>query len=189
MSKLEDFVRKNRPEFDTFEPPDDLWQDISQELGPEKSNVRPLWFRTPVMRYAAAVLIVLSAGVGLYQLGRYSANSDRLAEAGKNTVNLAQINPELAQAEVYYTSLINQEKAMLNPAEVERLGLKDDFSQDLSVLDSTYQVLKKQLVTEPNKEPIVAAMIRNLQLRVEILREQIETLQRVGRYSRQQTQI
>lgn len=179
MSKLEQFIRDNRNEFDNFEPRADLWQEIDQQLKKEDTKVRPLWFRTPVMRYAAAAVILLLAGYGVFQLGRTSVKTE-------TSVNIAQINPELAQAEAYYTSLINEEKSLLDPKEIEALGLKDEFNEDLVTLDSAYRNLKKQLVSEANKEPIVAAMIKNLQLRVEIIRQQIETLQRVNQYKRKE---
>jgi len=182
MSKLERFVRDNRNEFDSFEPRADLWQEIDKQLRAEEKKVRPLWFHSSVMRYAAAVVILLVAGYGIFQLGKFSATDEPIATVEKPKPTLAQINPELAQAEAYYTSLINEEKALLNPQEIEELGLKDDFNEDLVTLDSTYQNLRKQLLVQPNKEPIVAAMIKNLQLRVEIIRQQIETLQRVNQY-------
>lgn len=184
MSKLEQFIRNNRQEFDTFEPGSDLWKGIEQKLQEkEKRSIRPLWFQTPMMRYAAAAVIVFVMGYGVFQLGRYSAGS---APEGTVNPNVTQISPELAQAEAYYTSLINEEKALLDPKEVEALGLKDDFTEDLVVLDSTYKNLKKELVTEPNKDRIIAAMVKNLQLRVEIIRQQIETLQRVNKNQRKE---
>ncbi len=181
MNKLEKFIRENRDEFDSFEPRPDLWQEIDKRLRKEEKPVRPLWFRAPVMRYAAAALVVLMAGYGVFHWGRKSALPDQLT-------TVAQINPELAQAEAYYTRLITEEKALLNPKEVEKLGLKDDFNEDLVTLDSIYVNLKTQLIAEPNKEPVVAAMIKNLQLRVEIIRQQIETLQRVNQYQRKEKQ-
>lgn len=177
MSKLEKFIQDNRSSFDSFEPRADLWQDIEKQLQKEAS-VRPLWFRQPVVRYAAAALVVLTVGYGIFQLGKYSG------KGAQTTPALASINPELAQAEVYYTGLINEQKSMLNPEEIRQLGLEKDFGEDLATLDAAYQSLKKQLLTEPNKDPIVAAMIKNLQLRVEIIKQQIETLQRVRGYKK-----
>lgn len=177
MEKLEEFVRRNRPEFDSHEPRPDLWQGIEMRLRTEKTpQVRNLWFRAPAMRYAAAAMIVFMAGYGVYELGRHSGQRDQ--------ATLAQINPELAQAETYYTALINQEKTLLNPQEIKSLGLADDFNNDLASLDSTYKNLKTALLTQPNKEPVVAAMIQNLQLRVDVIRQQIETLQRVRSYKK-----
>ena len=182
MSKLEKFIRQNRQEFDNQEPHPDLWRDIETRLHtqkpPTRATVRPLWFRTPLMRYAAAAMVVLVAGYSIYQLGRHSKQS----EIATNPATLAQVNPELAQAETYYTALISEQQLLLNPQELQSLGLSDDFTSDLASLDSTYRNLKTALLTEPNKDPVVAAMIQNLQLRVEIIRQQIETLQRIRSY-------
>ncbi|MDJ1499297.1 hypothetical protein [Xanthocytophaga agilis] len=187
MSKLEQFIRNNRQEFDTFDPGSDLWKGIEQKLNEkEKKSIRLLWFQTPMMRYAAAAIIVFVMGYGVFQLGRYSAEGTPEGRVATANLNVTQISPELAQAEAYYTSLINEEKALLDPKEVEALGLKDDFNEDLAVLDSTYKNLKKELVTEPNKDRIIAAMVKNLQLRVEIIRQQIETLQRVNKNQRKE---
>ncbi|MDJ1483734.1 hypothetical protein QNI16_24760 [Cytophagaceae bacterium YF14B1] len=187
MSKLEQFIRNNRQEFDTFDLGSDLWKGIEQKLNEkEKKSIRLLWFQTPMMRYAAAAIIVFVMGYGVFQLGRYSAGGTPEGRVATANPNVTQISPELAQAEAYYTSLINEEKALLDPKEVEALGLKDDFNEDLVVLDSTYKNLKKELVTEPNKDRIIAAMVKNLQLRVEIIRQQIETLQRVNKNQRKE---
>ncbi len=186
MRTLEKFIQDNREAFDSEEPSMDLWQKIDQNL-PAKPVVRPLWFQQSMMRYAAAALIVLTVGWGVYQLGRHSRDTE--LAINQPPVNLQHISPELVQAEMYYTSLIQDQKTLLNPAELQSLGLKDDFSKDLRTLDSLYINLKQDLLTDPNTDQIVAAMVQNLQLRVELLKEQIQTLQRARTYRRNQTQL
>jgi hypothetical protein len=174
--RLERFVQEHRDEFDCFEPRPDLWQDITQQLSPEKT-VQPFWFRNTIRRYAAAVLIVLGAGWSIYHLGRYTQRAD--IASVQQTISIAEISPELAKVEAYYTSLINQKKLQLNDADLKALGLEGNFDYDLMVLDSAYTKLRKDLYTEMNKEKIVNAMIQNLQLRTEIINQQIQTLRKI----------
>lgn len=46
------------------------------------------------------------------------------------------------------------------------------FLKDLSTLDSSYLLLKKQIVLSPNRDAIIKAMLQNLQLQAELLNRQ-----------------
>ena len=175
--RLERFVEDNREAFDALEPRSDLWLDISLKLLDKEEVSRPIWFRQTFWRYAAAVLILLSVGVGIFQLGRYTQRMD--AGLAFETAPLQEIAPELAKVEAYYTTLISEQRRQLQDADLQHLGLKGDFSRDLVSLDSAYNRLKRDLYKGTNKEQIVDAMIQNLQLRSEIIGRQIQTLNQI----------
>ena len=170
--KLKKFVQTHRDAFDSFEPRADLWQDISRELNrPPIRKVIPLYQR-PVWRYAAAVVVLVSVGIGLFKYGQHTA---QLSIAPP----LAAIAPEMAEVENYYLSVINEKKRERSAFDLKKLGVEKDFSGEISKLDSSYVQLKKELYTNPNKQPVIDAMVQNLQIRIGILNQQLEVLSRV----------
>src|SRR3712207_8596022 len=114
--RLERFVEENRDAFDALEPRSDLWLDISLKLLDKEEVSRPIWFRQTFWRYAAAVIILLSVGVGIFQLGRYTQRMD--TGIAFDTSPLQEVAPELAQVEAYYTTLISEQRRQLQDADL-----------------------------------------------------------------------
>jgi hypothetical protein len=116
----------------------------------------------------------------LYYLAKDSSDqsSSRTADTGQ-IKTLPEIAPQLSEVESYYTSLIQQKQAEISTYDLEALGMEDNLHQDLAGLDSSYNRLKRELISTPNKEQIMDAMILNLQMRMEILNKQLKTLERI----------
>ncbi len=173
--KLKKFAQDHREEFDTFEPRPDLWQDISREL--EKKQFRKVipFYQRAVWRYAAVVTLLVGVGYGLVQYGIGLGHDDKLVPIA----SLEQIAPEMAEVETYYLSVINQKKRERGTYNLRQMGVETDFKGELSKLDSSYAQLKKELYTNPNKQQVIDAMMQNLQIRISILNEQLEVLNRI----------
>jgi hypothetical protein len=60
----------------------------------------------------------------------------------------------------------------------QELDLGKDFANEINMLDSMYAVLKKDM-QNGNEENLVDAMILNLQLRIEILNQQLNIIQSI----------
>jgi hypothetical protein len=172
--KLKNFINEHRDEFDTFEPRPDLWQDISKEL-PQKKTARVI---------SAAVVLLIAA---VFVIRQYIPTNQTNDPAGATTTaaSLEKIAPQMAEVESYYTSLINEKKAQMGNFDLKSLGINDNLQQDIAVLDSAYAKLKTELLTTPNKEQIMDAMIQNLQLRMEILNQQLKTLEDIRKIKQQ----
>ncbi len=153
--------------------------DLSLRLLEKEEISKPIWFRQTFWRYAAAVIILLS-GLRVYQQARYTQRIDTSYSVAQ--APLQQVAPELAPVEAYYTSLISQQRQLLNDEELKNLGLGKDFERDLATLDSAYAKLKKDLYKDVNKEQITNAMIQNLQMRADIIGKQIQTLNQIKKY-------
>jgi len=191
---LEQFVTEHREDLQLFEPPTEMWQKVSAELDTtQKGKVialaqRPLWRVTSV---AAAIVLVGFIGFKLW--GGNNTNNpgiakgedetakllqEATADLGKGGLDLKTIDPELAEAESYYTEKIAEKKKALDAYKLDDLALKEEFKGDISELDSTYRALKKELYTVPGKEKVSEAMIMNLQTRIEILNQQLKILEK-----------
>jgi hypothetical protein len=54
-------------------------------------------------------------------------------------------------------------------------------------MDSTYNRLNKDLATSPNRERVLRAMIRNLQIQSEILNQQLEVIEQINQTKKEQS--
>jgi hypothetical protein len=181
--KLKDFINEHREEFDSFEPRPDLWQDISKEL-PQKKTARVISLTYAHMwRYAAAVVLLIAA---VFVIRQYiPTDTGHTINSQTTTATLENIAPQMAEVESYYTSLINEKKAQMGSYDLKSLDVSENLQQDIAVLDSAYAKLKTELLTTPNKEQIMDAMVQNLQLRMEILNQQLKTLEDIRKIKQQ----
>lgn len=178
--KLKKFVEEHRDEFDVFEPRPDMWQDISKELHAKKSPTVFDFIPDHFWRYAAAILFFVAVGWGTYQFVTKNDLKNDLAQTNTiPAVPLEKIAPEMAEVESYYTSIINQKREELSGFDLKALGIDDNLQQDIVALDSSYAKLKRELYSNPNKEQIIEAMIQNLRIRMEVLNQQIQMLNKI----------
>lgn len=89
-----------------------------------------------------------------------------------------QIAPEIARLEARYEALLAKRRAELRHFGPAR-PLADEWDREMSVLDSTYAELRRELTRNPNTDDVVEAMTRNLHLRMELLDQQARTLEAV----------
>jgi hypothetical protein len=179
MSKrLEDFIKTNSTEFDDLEPGNDLWNRIEKKLPKEVTQPKreaktfTLGF---VMRVAAIVIAVMAISFVFY------------LKAGKQAgVSLAQINPEYAQQQVHYASLVESKRSELKTLAKSDPQLYREFSGEIAKMDSTYKKLNTDLATSPNQESVLHAMIRNLQIQTEVLNQQLQVIEQFNQMKKEQ---
>ena len=192
--KLKKFVSEHRDDFDVYEPRQELWQEICQELPVTRKETKVISFNFGeklsltadflFMRIAAAVLLLVGCGLTLF-LMKQSTPADNnyytAATTAAETRSVNSIAPELVEVEAYYASQIEDKKQELTAYDLKVLGLDEQqlIDKELARLDSSYLQLKKQLYTTPNSNKVMDAMIQNLQIRIEVLNRQLEVLQRI----------
>lgn len=171
--RLENFIRNNRKAFDEQAPPAGLWERIEaglaehQKKNPRKERVVKLSF---LIKAAAVFILVLTAGIILLQYNK------------KEAADISNINPQLARQQIYYTALIEEKRS-----ELERIGREDpklyqEFSSEIKKMDESYQKLKKDLPASPNQEATVRAMIKNLQIQIQVLNQQLQVIEQVNQF-------
>lgn len=93
---------------------------------------------------------------------------------------------EIARAvhrmESYYAAQILERQAELHQLEQEASvpNSPADWSRELASLDSTYHELKVELARNPDPNMVLDAMNRNLQIRLDILNQQLRTRERIN---------
>jgi hypothetical protein len=175
--RLEKFIKENKKNFDEFEPPFDLWEKIEKKLDDQKNEklIRStkVLKLSNVLRIAAVLLLVISAGIVLWK-------NQQLEKT-----ELSDIDPQLAKQQIHYASMIEEKRSELKRIEKEDPQLYKEFSSEIKAMDETYQKLKNDLPSSPNQEETVKAMIRNLQIQIEVLNQQLQIIKQVDQFKKE----
>lgn len=166
--KIEKFISENRLDLDDLEPKQSTWESIQKNVRKTEMNVNWVW------KVAAVVLLVTTLSL---VLERTLVKNNEIM-----VTDAISPNEELEQVEVYYAGLIHQKQTQIKLV-IQQKNLTDvELLEDLEDLDLMYAVLKKDLEQNTNNEKLMNAMIRNLQLRVEILNKQLEILEQLVKH-------
>lgn len=158
--RLEKFVMEHRDEFDVLEPTDALWQGIEKKM--KKGKTRSIRF------YASRVAAVAAIFVVSFMVQKFFFNQG----------NIYKEIPELAEAENYYSGLINAKLEEVKPMLNEFPDIEEELEYDLSELDSVYESLQEDLKDNVANQEVIEAMIENYRLRIDILEEMMHFLER-----------
>ena len=90
---------------------------------------------------------------------------------------------EFEAAEAFYISEISEKRANIEAINDVNQNLIQSFQEDIHKLDSMYGELKKEL-SQDNNDQVFSALIQNLQIRIEILNQQLNILENVKNQKR-----
>jgi len=156
---------------------------------------QPKYFDARWQRYglaAALAILLLAAGVGekwkaihkpAQMATMQSPATIEVADAalyvGPTTANVltanqnsdARLDTAVHGMERYYIAQLNDRKTQLGQLAPTATA---EWAREIIGLDSSYQQLKRELPQHPQPEVVLTAMNRNLQIRLDILDQQIE---------------
>lgn len=129
-----------------------------------------------LLKIAATVLLLITAGYFGYK--KYSEKTviQQTIVEGKNerieqnAITLGDLSPDLKKVEHYYVANINLELAKLQVSD-DNKGLIDSFMSQLENLDSEYLRLNNELNKMGPNDQTISALIKNLQLRLQLLQK------------------
>lgn len=137
----------------------------------------PLKKRTSFFNWKIAASIVVLLGVGFYfiDLKKIEPGEGKIADTDKvnqktKTFSLGDLSPDLKKVEDYYVSTINFELSKLELTE-DNQGLVDSYLEKLSELDEEYKKLNIELNQIGPNDQTINALIKNLQLRLQLLQK------------------
>jgi predicted PurR-regulated permease PerM len=174
--RLEDFINSNRKSFDDENPASPVWDAIQKNIAPQKKATKTIYM--PVLKVFAAALIILIAGTVIFLISEnnklkndLTASQQRLEQQLKQQQqqNPTDYNKELNQIIQVVVAKQNQ----LSGIGREYPSLYRSFTADIKDLNKEYEELKQVLVTVPEKEEVLDAMMQNLKLQAELLNEQL----------------
>lgn len=155
--QIEQFVKKNRSHFDDDEPSPEVWDRIERRVGRQYGI--SFWWKVAAVCFLSSTIY--------FALDRNS----------EPPIHTAEVITEFAQAEAYYTQIISMKKAEI--ASFERDQLEEVFLNEIDKLDQMYLDLKDTYDRQNSTELVIDAMISNLQLRMEILNQQLKVLKQL----------
>ena len=165
--KLEKFIRDNRELLDDKTPDKSVWGKIEKEIdGDRKKKQVDFSF----MWKAAAVFFF---GLSAYLLFQLNAPNTPLLRSRSSGNSILQ---EFEETEKFYISEISEKTANIEAIDHINPELAKSFQQDIYNMDSIYNELKKELSKNSN-EQVFNALVQNLQIRIEILNQQLNILQ------------
>jgi hypothetical protein len=172
MNNLEQFIRSNREEFDSKEPREKLWERV--ETGLDSGRVDYGW-----MWKAAVVVLLAVSGYLVWERSQDQAIESMVASE-------FFLDPEFMETELYYTQLIAQKRLVVVEFDLEDQEIKEGFKKDIALLDTMYQELKQEFI-DTNNEAVLDAMISNLQVRMELLNQQLMILETIEKHDNEKT--
>lgn len=146
------------------------------ERKPARAN-RFLWMKISI---AASFLVALTLGYFLLKPNN-PANLPVVTEKSdkaKGQITLGDLSPDLKKIELYYTLNIQSELAGLQMTGSNK-QLIDNYLKKLSDLDNEYKALSNDLNTIGPNSQTVAALIQNLQIRLNLLYQLDEKLKQL----------
>ena len=151
---------------------------LEEEMPPQKRHNR-MW----IWSVAAAVVVLF--GLGIYFLG---INNEVLpaetptvtAEEADTTegISIGDLSPDLQKIEDYYLASINLELSKLEVSP-DNKELVDGYMEQLAALNREYDQLNKELNTFGPNDQTISALIKNLQLRLQLLQKLKEKLNQI----------
>jgi hypothetical protein len=108
-----------------------------------------------------------------------------MRSSNKSEVNYASINPVYAQQQTRYVTLIASKRSELKTMSQSDPELYKEFSAETAKMDSVYRKLNNDLVTSPNPELVLRAMIRNLEIQTEVLNQQLNVIEQYNQMKKQ----
>jgi hypothetical protein len=144
---------------------------MEKELPPAKRRPRPFSWKI-----AVSILALVAAGGYLLQKGA-APNPEGTPVVEKegpsvtaDGISLGDLSPDLRKVENYYLANINLALSELEVSEANK-AVVDGFMAQLAELDREYKKLNGELNTLGPNDRTITALIRNLQLRLQLLQK------------------
>ena len=172
MSTVENFINNNRDGFDSEEMQKG-WEKFESKRKQKKTkSIRRYWWA------AAATVTIFVSGVLLYN------NSTKKFEdtAVQKPVELPSkdlvedVDPSYTFQMDQFAQLIALKQNELKQNQKKQPALYKQFLKDNDQLDSSYNYLKSKLSANTNKEILLDAIIQNLQLKLDLLNQQLQII-------------
>lgn len=141
--------------------------------GPRKKKVYSLW-----LQIAASVIVAV--GLSVYFInstGKEDLPNEKVTIVDKekpdgqtHTISLGDLSPDFKKIETYYTTNINLQLSDLE-MDPDNKDLMDSYMERLAELDEEYQRLNLELNQFGPNDQTIGALIKNLQLRLQLLQK------------------
>ncbi|MBJ7882728.1 hypothetical protein [Gelidibacter salicanalis] len=165
-------------DFETPEQGHDLrfLNKLKLQETPEATTKTKLRFHQ-ILWAVAAVLVIC---IGFFTFLQHSSQTN----------DLASVSPQLSQTQDFFTAAITSElNKIQNQRTPENEALVSDALKQMELLEKNYERLKVDLKKSGNDKRVVYAMITNLQSRIDLLQDVLNTIENLNQLTSERTQI
>ena len=167
---LEKLFENLKNDFDFENPNLNHQQRFLDKLKTQNKNAVPniakrsYW--KPLISIAASVVLLVALFFGSQQQA--------------SAKDLASVSPEMAQTQNFFTSTISKELAKLDEESTpETAILVQDALKQIEILESKYELLKKDLLESGDDNRVIYAMISNFQSRIDLLQNVLQKIEEI----------
>ena len=171
--QLEKFIRDHREEFDVMEPSPELWNKISAPKS-VSGGMHISWKK--VMYRVAAVIVIFIGSYYVHDLINPPTKGISAIQSSASEED-RQMLTQLIESKAYYTSLIDTKTEEVYLLAAAKPMLRDEIQQEMKDLDREFLELQNDLHDNTDSEEVIAAMIQNYRLKLQILEETLMQLQ------------
>lgn len=173
QDKLEKFISENRELFDDELPGSGVWENISADIQPQ----RGIGWKSILWKAAAAV-IIFTASWFFHDLIDSSPSEITTAHKEAMDSESKEKRNALLEAEAYYTSRIGNTREKVYKLARDNRQLLKELNEEFVELDRIMKDLKRDLQDNAANEEVVEAMIQNYRVKLLILEEVLQQLQK-----------
>lgn len=136
-----------------------------------------------ILKIAAAILVLVGIGTVFYMSREDSSIKTTIVDKNpgveaRTGISLGDLSPDLKKVENYYVANINLELSKLNISG-DNKELVDNYMERLTELNVEYKKLNEELNQVGPNDQTISALIKNLQLRLQLLQKLKEKLNEV----------
>lgn len=142
-----------------------------------QSRRTPGWART-----GTATVLTPAASAPLLPDNPFGLGSEPVTTAAAQAP-AQRATAAVLRMETYYAAQLKERQAELTRLDARAGAGPADWQREMTTLDSTYQQLKVELTRNPEPDVVLDAMNRNLQIRLDILNQQLRTRAQAQEYS------
>ncbi|QLG46351.1 hypothetical protein [Costertonia aggregata] len=129
----------------------------------------------PILKIAAAVLALMGSGWLAHEIFQEEPQKNTLVNTQTKTeekkgISFGDLSPDLKKVEDYYVANINLELSQLEISQ-DNKTLVDSFMERLDELNIEYAKLNDELNEIGPNDQTISALIKNLQLRLQLLQK------------------
>ncbi len=169
LDDFEKYVIDNKHDFGPDHEVPDVWEKV-QKREPQEVQLQISWRRWAARAASIIVIFTISYFVHDFRANRLNGDSAKLVKMLKEDPRLLQ----LFEADEYYTAEINIKKEELFRLGSNVPGLENEINTDLADLDAILIELKEDLGDNADNDEVIAAMMQNYRLKLEILEDMLE---------------
>ena len=176
MDKLEKFITENRESFDDAEPQTGHFSRFEEKLDQQYASSGLAIDRRLLLRIAAGLLVLLTVSVYIFD---FAAN--RISKSLTGESRSALVPAEMQEAIRYYDDAASVKLGQINKLACCGQDTRKIYSMadnELKTLNVNSAELQKTLSENPGNERIQAAIIRNHQMKEEVMNQMMNQMKK-----------